>query len=193
MAYQNNLSEVNDAKKIRQWYAVQTYSGYEEAVARYLKQRVESLAMGDKIFNVLVPKEKIIKVRGGKRQTVEEKIYPGYVLIEMILTEDSWYVVRNTPRVTGFVGPDNTTPTPLSKDEVDVLFARSDISKESNENRTIIDIRIGDLVKIIDGPFKDYDGKVSEVNEEKGSVKVLVPIFGRDTAVELDSLQIKKI
>jgi transcriptional antiterminator NusG len=175
--------------KTRQWYAVQTYSGYEEAVSRYLKQRVESLAMGDKIFNILVPKEKKIKVKGGRRTTVEEKIYPGYVLVDMILTEDSWYVVRNTPRVTGFVGPDNTTPTPLSRDEVDALLSRSD----NHEERMTIDFAVGDLVKITDGPFKDYDGKVAEVNEEKGSIKVLVPIFGRDTAVELDSLQVKKV
>ena len=175
--------------KSRQWYAVQTYSGYEEAVARYLKQRVESLAMGDKIFNILVPKEKKIKVKGGRRTTIEEKIYPGYVLVEMVLTEDSWYVVRNTPRVTGFVGPDNTTPTPLSREEVDTLLARSD----NREEKMTIDFSVGDLVKITDGPFKDYDGKVAEVNEEKGSIKVLVPIFGRDTAVELDSLQVKKV
>ena len=175
--------------KLRQWYALQTYSGYEEAVARYLKQRVESLAMGDKIFNILVPKEKKIKVKGGRRSTIEEKIYPGYVLVEMILTEDSWYVVRNTPRVTGFVGPDNTTPTPLSREEVDSLLARSD----NREEKMTIDLQVGDLVKITDGPFKDYDGKVAEVNEERGSVKVLVPIFGRDTAVELDSLQVKKV
>jgi transcriptional antiterminator NusG len=175
--------------KLRQWYAVQTYSGYEEAVARYLKQRVESLAMGDKIFNILVPKEKTIRVKGGKRQTIEEKIYPGYVLVEMTLTEDSWYVVRNTPRVTGFVGPDNTTPTPLSKEEVDALLARS--GKE--EGKMMIDFQVGDLVKITDGPFEEYDGKISEVNTEKGSVKVLVPIFGRDTAVELDSLQVRKV
>jgi transcriptional antiterminator NusG len=168
---------------------VQTYSGYEEAVARYLKQRVESLAMGDKIFNILVPKEKKIRVKGGRRTTIEEKIYPGYVLVEMVLTEDSWYVVRNTPRVTGFVGPDNTTPTPLSRDEVDALLARSD----NHEEKMTIDLRAGDLVKITDGPFKDYDGKIAEVNEEKGSVKVLVPIFGRDTAIELDSLQVKKV
>jgi len=181
----------SEKTQLRQWYAVQTYSGYEDAVVRYLKQRVESLEMGDKIFNVLVPKEKTIKVKGGKRQTVEEKIYPGYVLVEMILTEDSWYVVRNTPRVTGFVGPDNTTPTPLSKDEVDTLLARSRATGE--EGKMVIDFRIGDLVKITDGPFKEYDGKIAEVNEEKGSVKVLVPIFGRDTAVELDSLQVKKV
>lgn len=173
----------------KQWYAVQTYSGYEEAVARYLKQRVESLEMGDKIFNILVPKEKTIRVKGGKRQTIEEKIYPGYVLVEMILSEDSWYVVRNTPRVTGFVGPDNTTPTPLSKEEVDQLLARAG----KDEGKMILDLKVGDLVKITDGPFKEYDGKIAEVNEEKGSVKVLVPIFGRDTAVELDSLQVKKV
>jgi transcription termination/antitermination protein NusG len=181
----------NDKPGVRQWYAVQTYSGYEEAVARYLKQRVESLAMGDKIYNVLVPKEKKIKVKGGKRTTIEEKIYPGYVLVEMVLTEDSWYVVRNTPRVTGFVGPDNTTPTPLSKDEVDFLLART--GEASEGNKMILDLKVGDLVKITDGPFKEYDGKIAEVNEEKGSIKVLVPIFGRDTAVELDSLQVRKV
>jgi transcriptional antiterminator NusG len=173
----------------REWYAVQTYSGYEEAVARYLRQRVESLAMGDKIFQVLVPKEKKVKVKAGRRTTVEEKIYPGYVLVDMILTEDSWYVVRNTPRVTGFVGPDNTTPTPLSKEEVESLLSRT--GKE--ESKINLDLQVGDLVKITDGPFKEYDGKVAEVNEEKGSIKVLVPIFGRDTAVELDSLQVRKI
>jgi transcriptional antiterminator NusG len=145
--------------------------------------------MGDKIFNILVPKEKTIRVKGGKRQTVEEKIYPGYVLVEMILTEDSWYVVRNTPRVTGFVGPDNTTPTPLSKEEVDALLARSG----EGETKMTMDFQVGDLVKITDGPFKEYDGKISEVNTEKGSVKVLVPVFGRDTALELDSLQVKKV
>ena len=183
--------KLTDEKRVRQWYAVQTYSGYEEAVARYLTQRVDSLAMGDKIFNILVPKEKMIRVKNGRRTTVEDKIYPGYVLVEMILTEDSWYVVRNTPRVTGFVGPDNTTPTPLSKDEVDSLLARS--TEGENSNKMTIDFKVGDLVKITDGPFKEYDGKVSEVNEEKGSIKVLVPIFGRETAVELDSLQVKKV
>ena len=188
-AHTDRHAAPGEKAKLRQWYAVQTYSGYEEAVARYLKQRVESLAMGDKIFNILVPKEKTIRVKGGKRQTVEEKIYPGYVLVEMVLTEDSWYVVRNTPRVTGFVGPDNTTPTPLSKEEVDSLLARSG----REESKMMMEFQVGDLVKITDGPFKDYDGKISEINTEKGSVKVLVPIFGRDTAVELDSLQVRKV
>jgi transcriptional antiterminator NusG len=173
----------------REWYAIHTYSGYEEAVARYLKQRVESLGMEDKIFQVIVPKERKIKVKGGRRMTVEEKIYPGYVLVEMILAEDSWYVVRNTPRVTGFVGADNTTPTPLSKEEVDALLSR--MGKE--ETKFNVDLRVGDAVKVIDGPFKDYDGRVAEIDEEKGRVRVLVPIFGRDTAVDLDSLQVKKI
>lgn len=173
----------------RQWYAVHTYSGYEEAVARYLKQRIEMLGMEDKIFKIIVPTEKKVKVKSGKRQTSEEKVYPGYVLIEMILTGDSWYVVRNTPRVTGFVGSDSTKPTPLSKEEVDSLINRMG----SDESKFVVDLKAGDLVKITDGPFKDYDGKVSEVDEERGHVKVMVPIFGRDTAVELDSLQVKKI
>ncbi len=173
----------------RQWYAVHTYSGYEEAVARYLKQRVESLSMEDKIFNVIVPKEKKIRVKGGRRTSVEEKIYPGYVLVEMALAEDSWYVVRNTPRVTGFVGSDTTTPTPLSKEEVEGLLVR--MGKE--ESRFNVDLRVGDVVKVTDGPFKDYDGKIAEIDEEKGRVRVLVPIFGRDTAVDLDSLQVRKI
>ncbi len=174
----------------RHWYAIHTYSGYEDAVARYLKQRVDSLSMGDKIFSVIVPKEKKIKVKNGRRRTVEEKIYPGYVLVDMLLTEDSWYVVRNTPRVTGFVGSDSTTPTPLSKEEVDSLMSRM---TSGEEKKFTIDLVPGDAVKIIDGPFKDYDAKVSEVDMDRGKVKVLIPIFGRDTVVELDSLQIQKL
>ncbi len=183
------MTEAIKKTAARQWYAVHTYSGYEEAVARYLKQRIESLEMGDKIFQVIVPKEKKIRVKGGRRTVIEEKIYPGYVLVDMVLSEDSWYVVRNTPRVTGFVGTDNTTPTPLSKDEVDALLGR--MGKE--ESTFNVDLRVGDLVKITDGPFKDYDGKISEIDEEKGRVRVMVPIFGRDTAVDLDSLQVRKV
>lgn len=174
----------------RHWYAVHTYSGYEDAVARYLKQRVDSLAMNDKIFNVIVPKEKKVRIKNGKRKTIEEKIYPGYVLVDMIMKEDSWYVVRNTPRVTGFVGADTTEPTPLSKEEVESLMVRM---KSDDEAGFKLDFRVGDLVKIIDGPFKDYDGKVSGIDEEHGKIKVMVPIFGRDTAVELDSLQVQKV
>lgn len=174
----------------RHWYAIHTYSGYEDAVVRYLRQRVDSLGMNDKIFTVIVPKETKIKIKNGKRRTIEEKIYPGYVLVDMFLTEDSWYVVRNTPRVTGFVGPDSTTPVPLSKDEIDSLMVRMG----TKETKFKVELEVGDMVKIIDGPFKDYDVKVSEVDEEKGGkIKVLVPIFGRDTIVELDSLQVQKI
>ncbi|MDP1689527.1 MAG: transcription termination/antitermination protein NusG [bacterium] len=183
------MTKTSEIKRTeRHWYAVHTYAGYEDAVVRYLKQRIESLEAGDKIFNVLVPKEKKIQIKNGKRNVIEEKIYPGYVLVDMELTEDSWYIVRNTPRVTGFVGADSTMPTPLSKDEVDFLLGMM----EDNEPKTTIEYRIGEMVKIIDGPFKDYDGKVSEVDEEKGKIKIMVPIFGRDTAVELDTLQVKK-
>ena len=165
-----------------------TYSGYEEAVARNLKQRVESMGYEDRIFNILVPKEKKIKIKGGKRRTEEEKIYPGYVLVEMIVTDDSWYVVRNTPRVTGFVGS-GITPTPLSREEVDLLFSRM----QAEEPKYIMDIKVGDTVRINDGPFKEYEGKISEIDEARGKVKVLVSIFGRETPVELDFLQIKKL
>ncbi|HOK00773.1 MAG TPA: transcription termination/antitermination protein NusG [Candidatus Pacearchaeota archaeon] len=172
----------------RNWYVIHTYSGYEDAVARNLKQRIESFGMEDKIFNVLVPKEKKIKIKDGKRKTIEEKIYPGYVLVEMIVTDDSWYVVRNTPNVTGFVGV-GTTPIPVSPQEIENLKKR--MSLEEPEFK--IEVKVGDLVKIIDGPFKDFNGKVSEIDKERGKIKVLVNMFGRDTPVELDSLQIKKL
>jgi len=172
----------------RNWYAVHTYSGYEDAVARNLRQRIESMGMEGKIFDVLVPTEKKIRIKNGRRRIVEEKIYPGYVLVEMIVTDDSWYVVRNTPRVTGFVGS-GTTPTPLSAEEIAELQKRMGVE----EPKFKIEVQAGDPVKITDGPFKDFDGKVSEVDEEKGKVKVLVSMFGRDTPVELDSLQIKKL
>ena len=172
----------------KNWYVIHTYSGYEDAVAKNLKQRVESLGMEDKIFNVLVPKEKKIKIKSGKRKTVEEKIYPGYVLVEMIVTDDSWYVVRNTPNVTGFVGV-GTTPVPVSSKEVETLKQRMGVETPQHK----IEVKAGDSVKIVDGPFKDFDGKVSEIDETRGKIKVLVNMFGRDTPVELDSLQIKKI
>ncbi len=172
----------------RNWYVLHTYSGYEESVSKNLQQRIESLGMDDKIFNIIVPKEKKIKIKKGKRKVTEEKIYPGYILVEMIVTDDSWYVVRNTPNVTGFIGA-GTIPIPVSKEEIDSLKKRMEV----DEPQYNIDVEAGDMVKITDGPFKDFDGQVSEVDEEKGKIKVLVNMFGRDTPVELDYLQIKKL
>jgi transcriptional antiterminator NusG len=152
-----------------------------------LKQRIESLGMQDKIFNVIVPTEKKIKIKGGKRIEEEEKIYPGYILVEMVVTDDSWYVVRNTPRVTGFVGS-GVYPVPVEEKELETLFARMNSSTVKHN----IDLSIDDSVMISDGPFKDLEGKVSEVDEERGKVKVLVSMFGRETPVELDFVQVRK-
>lgn len=173
----------------RHWYAIHTYAGYENAVMRNLRQRIDSLGMNDKIFNVIVPVEKKIKVKAGKRVEVEEKVYPGYVLVDMIVTDDSWYVVRNTPRVTGFVGS-GVNPVPLREDEVKELFAKM---TDDESAKHAIDLVPEETVLISDGPFKDLEGKVSEVDQERGKVKVLVSMFGRETPVELDFLQVKKI
>ena len=172
----------------RHWYALHTYSGYEDNVCNSLKQRIESLGYEDKIFNVLVPKEKKIKIKNGKRTTVEEKIYPGYVLVEMIVTDDSWYIVRNTPNVTGFIGA-GVIPTPLSKQEIETLMKRIGVE----EPKYKLDVVKGDSVKIIDGPFKDFSGRIAEIDESRGRLKVLVTMFGRETPVELDFLQISKL
>lgn len=172
----------------RRWYVLHTYSGYEENVSHNLKQRIASFDMEDKIFNVLVPTEKKIKIKNGKRQVIEEKIFPGYVLVEMVVTDDSWYVVRNTPNVTGFVGS-GTTPTPVADKEVESLFKRMEVKDPTHK----IDVSINDTVRISDGPFKNMEGKVNDVDEARGKVKVLVSMFGRETPVELDALQVKKI
>jgi len=172
----------------RHWYAIHTYPASEDTVAENLKQRIESLDKKELIFNVLVPKEKKIKIKGGKRYVVEEKIYPNYVFVEMIVTDDSWYVVRNTPRVTGFIGA-GITPIPIADEEIKKLLDKT-ITEEPTYK---IEVEVGDAVKITDGPFKDFDGKISEVDRSKGKIKVLVNIFGRETPVELDFLQVKKI
>ena len=172
----------------RRWYVLHTYSGYEENVSHNLRQRIESMGMEDKIFDILIPKEKKIKIKDGKRKVVEEKIFPGYVLVEMHVTDDSWYVVRNTPNVTGFIGT-GTTPTPLSEPEVKSLQKRMGDEEPTYK----IDVTVDSPVKITDGPFKGYEGKVSKVDEGRGKVQVLVSMFGRETPVELDFLQIKKI
>lgn len=172
----------------RRWYVLHTYSGYEENVAHNLKQRIENLDAGDKIFNVLVPIEKKIKIKNGKRKIIEEKIFPGYVLVEMIVTDESWYIVRNTPNVTGFIGT-GTIPTPISEEEVKSLQKRMGVEDPKFQ----IDVIVGSPVKINEGPFKNMEGKVTAVDEARGKVKVSVSLFGRETPVELDFLQIKKI
>lgn len=172
----------------RRWYALHTYSGYEENVSGNLKARIESMDMQDKIFNVLVPKEKKIKIKNGKRKIVEEKIFPGYVLVEMVVTDDSWFVVRNTPNVTGFIGT-GTTPTPVAEEEIKALQRRMGVDEPEYK----IDVEVNSAVNIIDGPFKGFEGKVAEIDEARGKIKVLVSMFGRETPVELDFLQVKKI
>jgi transcriptional antiterminator NusG len=174
--------------KEKNWYVLHTYSGYEDKVSEDLKQRIESMDMDDRIFNVLVPKEKQIEIKNGKRRTVEKKIFPGYVMVEMIVTDESWYVVRNTPNVTGFIGA-GTTPTPVSEEEVKNIRKRMGIE----EPKYKIDLKEGEAVSITDGPFKGFDGVISDIDEEKGKVKALVSMFGRETPVELDFLQVKKI
>ncbi len=172
----------------KRWYVIHTYSGYEENVAQNLRQRIESMGMENKIFSVLIPTEKKIKIKNGKRKVVTEKIFPGYVLVEMEVDDDSWYVVRNTPNVTGFIGT-GTTPTPISDEEIRSLQKRMSIEEPKYQ----IDVEIGIPVKITDGPFKNFEGKVSDVDEARGKVKIMVNMFGRETPVELDSLQVKKI
>lgn len=176
------------ASSEKSWFAIHTYSGYEDRVAENLRQRIESMDMADKIFDVIVPTEKQIEIRNGKRRTVDKKIFPGYVMVQMIVTDDSWFVVRNTPNVTGFIGA-GTTPTPMSDDEVSVLRQRMGVEEPTYE----VDLRKGETVNIIDGPFKDFDGQVDEVDKQKGKIKVLVNMFGRETPVELDFLQVRKI
>jgi transcriptional antiterminator NusG len=172
----------------KQWYAIHTYSGYEEKVAESIKQRSESLDMGDKIFDVLVPKEKQIEIKNGKRKVVEKRIFQGYVLVQMKMTEDAWYIVRNTPNVTGFVGS-GTVPTPVSEDEMQKIQRRMGVEDPKHK----IDFSVGEVVNIIDGPFKGFDGSISEIDAQKGKIKVLVNMFGRETPVELDGLQVKKM
>jgi transcriptional antiterminator NusG len=174
---------------IRKWYAIQTYSGYEKAVERNLKQKAQSEGMfGQKIFDVLVPLEKKVKIKNGKKVEVEENFYPGYVLVDMIADEDSWYLVRNTPRVTGFVGA-GTVPVPLTPKEIEFIWGRL---KDQKVTHTV-KVNLGDNVQIVDGPFKGMEGKVEAINNEKGKLKVNVNMFGRETPVELDYLQVKSM
>ncbi len=180
--------ETAQSESDARWYAIHTYAGYENAVERNLKQRIESLGMEGKIFDVIVPTEKKIRVKGNKRVVEEEKIYPGYILVKMLVDDDSWFVVRNTPRVTGFVGAGNT-PVPMDAAEMGTLMKR--MTADAPKHR--IDLVKDDPVVIADGPFKDLEGKVGDIDEDRGKVKVMVSMFGRETPVELDFLQIRKL
>jgi transcriptional antiterminator NusG len=169
------------------WYVVHCYSGYENKVRHNLEQRIETMGMKDKIFDVVVPTQEEIEVREGKRRTVERHIFPGYVLVNMILTEESWYVVRNTPGVTGFVGMGNN-PTPLRPEEVAQIVKRM----EADAPTVKVTFKVGERIRIIDGPFNDFRGIVSEIDMERTKVRVMVSFFGRETPVELDFLQVEK-
>jgi transcriptional antiterminator NusG len=171
----------------RHWYVVHCYSGYENKVRHAIEQRIETMGMDDKIFDVIVPTEEEIEIKEGKRRTVERRVFPGYVLVQMIMDEDSWYVVRNTPGVTGFVGMGNT-PTPLSGREVSQIMKRM----EAEAPVVKVTFRPGQKVRIIDGPFNDIVGVVDEIDMERAKVRVMVSFFGRDTPVELDFLQVEK-
>jgi len=171
----------------REWYVVHCYSGYENKVRHSIEQRIDTMGMQDKIFDVVVPTEEEIEVRDGKRRTIERRVFPGYILVQMVMDEDSWYVVRNTPGVTGFVGMGNE-PTPLRPEEVSQIMRRM----ESEAPKIKIAFKVGQKVRIIDGPFNDFVGTVGDVDMEKHKVRVMVSFFGRETPVELDFLQVEK-
>ena len=171
----------------RAWYVVHCYSGYENKVRHNLEQRIETMGMKDKIFDIVVPTEEEIEVKEGKRRTVERRVFPGYILVNMIMSEESWYVVRNTPGVTGFVGMGNS-PTPLRPEEVSQIIKRM----EAEAPRIKVTFKAGERVRIVDGPFNDFRGTVSEIDMERAKVRVMVNFFGRETPVELDFLQVEK-
>lgn len=184
---QDAVAESTEPEDDRAWYVVHCYSGYENKVRHNLEQRIESMGMKDKIFDVVVPTEEEIEVKEGKRRTVERRVFPGYILVNMILSEESWYVVRNTPGVTGFVGMGNN-PTPLRPEEVAQIIKRM----EAEAPRIKVTFKSGERVRIVDGPFNDFRGTVSEIDMERAKVRVMVNFFGRETPVELDFLQVEK-
>lgn len=182
------MSMQRQPETARNWYVIHTYAGYEDQVAQNLRQRIESLKQQDKIFQVLVPTEKQVEIKHGKRKTIDAKIFPGYVMVDMIVTDESWYVVRNTPNVTGFIGF-GSRPAPMSLAEVQAIFDRM----QKDEPTYSIDFQVGELVQITDGALKNFQAKVEEVDGERGKVKVLVTMFGRETPVTLDFLQLKRV
>ncbi|MFC1700409.1 transcription termination/antitermination protein NusG [Patescibacteria group bacterium] len=186
---EDNVIVISDKKdKNAHWYVIHTYSGHENKVAITLKERVEAQGHMDKVFKIFVPHQQKIVVSEGRKRNVEERLFPGYVMVNMVMSDDSWYVVRSTPGVTGFVGM-GSTPTPLPEEEVKTLMKFTKMEAPKFEAK----FRVGDSVKVNDGPFKDFLGKVDEVNEEQGKVRVLVSVFGRETPLELDFAQISQL
>lgn len=179
---------VNRYDDTRAWYAINTYSGYEDKVADSIRQRINSIDLADKIFDAIVPKEKQIEIKNGKRKVVDRKIFQGYVLVEMKLSDETWYIIRNTPGVTGFVGT-GTQPTPVSEKEITKIKKRMGVE----DPKYTVNYEIGEVVSITDGPFKGFEGAVNDIDAQKGKLKVMVSMFGRDTSVELDALQVKKL
>jgi transcriptional antiterminator NusG len=170
-----------------QWYVIHSYSGYENKVQKNLEHRIESMGMQDKIFQVVVPTEEEVELRDGQRRIIERRVFPGYILVEMVLDDDSWYVVRNTPGVTGFVGS-GTAPTPLQPEEVDKILKRM----EAEVPKVKISFKVGQKVRIVEGPFEDFMGTVDEIDLDRTRVRVLVNFFGRETPIELDFLQVER-
>lgn len=179
---------VNRYDDTRAWYAISTYGGYEDKVADSIRQRIDSIEFADKIFDAIVPKEKQIEIKNGKRKVVDKKIFQGYVLVEMKLSDETWYIIRNTPGVTGFIG-NGTQPTPVSEKEIAKIKKRMGVE----DPKYSVNYEIGEVVSINDGPFKGFDGTVSEIDGQKGKLKVMVSMFGRETPVELDALQVSKL
>ncbi|SHL02231.1 transcription antitermination protein nusG [Desulforamulus aeronauticus DSM 10349] len=172
----------------KQWYVVHTYSGYENKVKANLERRIESMNMEDKIFRILVPMEDEIEIKNGKKKVSKKKVFPGYVLVEMIMTDDSWYVVRNTPGVTGFVGT-GSKPIPLNEEEAKAIIKQMGME----EPKTKMNVSLGENVKVTEGPFESFVGVIEEIYPDKGKVKVMVSMFGRETPIELDFTQIEKL
>jgi transcriptional antiterminator NusG len=172
----------------KQWYVIHTYSGYENKVKANLERRVESMGMEDKIFRVLVPTEEEIAFKDGKKCIVKKKVFPGYVLVEMVMSDDSWYVVRNTPGVTGFVGS-GSKPIALEREEVKAILKQMGF----DEGRPRVALNVGDAIRVLSGPFANFDGEIEEVNIERGKVRVVISMFGRDTPIELDFEQVEKL
>lgn len=172
----------------KHWYVIQTYSGYENKVKANLERRVASMGMEDKIFRVFVPTEEEIEFKDGKKKITKKKVFPGYVLVEMVMSDDSWYVVRNTPGVTGFVGS-GSKPIPLEPDEVRAILKQLGF----DEAKPKVAFSVGDVVRVISGPFENFDGRIEEVNVERGKLRVSISMFGRETPVELDFEQVEKI